>query len=68
MGLFQEYNQNLWLVGTIFTEESEEDKNNDKYESYTKDTNGKWKYFNGNNIQSSNFNKLKNHKNIKALF
>ena len=59
---------NYRLVGAVFTEECEEDENNDKYVSYTKDTNGNWKYCNGNNIQSSNFDELKNHEHIQALF
>ena len=59
---------NYRLVGAIFTEESEEDENNDKYVSYTKTPNGQWKYCSGNNVQNSSFNELQNHKGIKALF
>lgn len=57
---------NYSLVGAIFTEKSEEDSV--KYVSYTKDINGQWKYCNSKNIQKSNFEELKNHKHIKALF
>ena len=57
---------NLRLVGAIFTEKSEEDKI--KYVSYTQDSNGQWKYFNGNTIQKSNFNELQNHNDVQALF
>ena len=59
---------NYRLVGAIFTEESEEDENNDKYVSYTKTPNGQWKYCSGNNVQNSSFNELQNHKHIQALF
>ena len=59
---------NYRLVGAIFTEESEEDENNDKYVSYTKTPNDQWKYFSGNNVQNSSFNELQNHKHIQALF
>ena len=54
------------LVGAIFIEKDDEDFN--KYVSYTKDTNGQWKFCNGKNIQNSNLNELQNHKGIQALF
>ena len=59
---------NLSLVGAIFLEKSDEDKDNYKYVSYSKDINGLWKYCNGKNVQKSNFDELKNHKHIQALF
>ena len=59
---------NYRLVGAIFTEESDEDENNDKFVSYTKTPNGQWKYCSGNNVQNSSFNDLQNHKHIQALF
>ena len=56
------------LVGAIFTEESEEDKNHEKYVSYTKDINNQWKFCDGKSIKNCNFNELSNHKHIQALF
>ena len=53
------------LIGAIFTE-----KNGDitKYVSYTKDSNGNWKFFNGKTYENSSLNDLQNHKKIQALF
>ena len=54
------------LVGAIFLEKDENE--NDRYISFTKDTNGQWKYCNKDIIRNSDFNELQNHKSIKALF
>ena len=54
------------LMGAIFSEEKEGEPI--KYVSYTRDINNQWKYFNGNSMSNSNFNDLKNHTNLKALF
>jgi serine/threonine protein kinase len=53
------------LIGAIFTE-----KDNDvtKYVSYTRDSNGLWKYFNGKTYENSSLTDLQNHKRIEALF
>ena len=54
------------LVGAIFHEKFEGEPK--KYVSYTKDTNGQWKYCNGNYISNSDFNEIQNHEHIEALF
>ena len=54
------------LMGAIFSEEKEGEPI--KYVSYTRDINNQWKYFNGNSMNNTNFNELKTHPNLKALF
>ena len=54
------------LIGAIFTEQIDEEPK--RYVSYTKEKNGQWKYFNKRYISDSNFNEIKNHDNIEALF
>ena len=58
---------NYRLIGAIFNEKNEDDDSM-KYISYTKDTNGHWKYFNGKSMQNSNFDEVKNHKHLLSLF
>ena len=58
---------NYRLIGAIFNEKNEDDDSM-KYISYTKDTNGQWKYFNGKSMQNSNFDEVKNHKHLLSLF
>ena len=53
------------LIGAIFTEKKD---NMTKYVSYTKDSNGEWKYFNGKSYENSNLTELQNHENIEVLF
>ena len=57
---------NYRLIGATFTEKNEDDSI--KYVSYTKDSNGQWKYFNGNSIQNSSFDEIQNHEHIQSLF
>ena len=57
---------NYRLIGVIFTEKFEDEHR--KCVSYTKDINGYWKYCNGNYISNSDFNEIKNHKNLMVLF
>ena len=57
---------NYRLIGVIFTEKFEDEYR--KCVSYTKDINGYWKYFNGKYISNSDFNEIKNHKNLINLF
>ena len=54
------------LIGAIFIEQIEDEPK--KYVSYTKETNGQWKYFSGNYISDSDLNEIKNHENVQALF
>ena len=53
------------LIAAIFTE-----KENDvtKYVSYTRDSNGLWKFYNGKTYENSSLTDLQNHKRIEALF
>ena len=57
---------NYHLVGAIFTENNENEEK--KYVSISKNANGGWFYFNGSSIKACTFNDLANHKQLRMLF